>query len=260
MRILFLGDIVGKPGREFAKAQVKALREELALDFVVANAENAAAGAGLTGNIAGELTDAGIDGLTLGDHLWDQRGFIDEIGSLASVCRPANLPAENPGKTFLVLENNGFKLGVFTVLGRTFMKTQADCPFRTADHLVGELHAQCDAIIAEIHAEATSEKVAMGWYLDGRAQLVVGTHTHVPTGDACVLPRGTAYMTDAGMSGPYESILGREIQPIVLKFLDGVPRRWPVAENDVRLCGTLVEVDAAQRVATKCEQFTLRAR
>lgn len=260
MRILFLGDIVGKPGREFVKAQVHKLREELKLDFVVANGENSAAGSGITGAIAGEILDAGVDGITLGDHIWDQRGFVDEIGTLRSVCRPANLPAENPGRTFMVLENNGFKLGVFTVLGRTFMKTSADCPFRTADHLIGELHTQCDAILAEIHAETTSEKVAFGWYLDGRAQIVVGTHTHIPTGDATILPRGTAYQTDAGMSGPYESILGREIQPILLKFLDGLPRRWPVAENDVRLCGTLVEIDVEKGVATSCEQFTLRAR
>lgn len=261
MRVLFLGDIVGKPGRAFVKAQVPALREELQLDFVVANAENASAGAGLTGAIAGELTDAGLDGLTLGDHIWDQRGFADEIGTLASVCRPANLPPENPGRTFMVLENNGLKLGVFTVLGRAFMKLQADCPFRCADRMVKQLEDKgCDAILAEIHAETTSEKVAFGWYLDGRAQLVVGTHTHIPTGDATILPRGTAYQTDAGMSGPYESILGREIQPILLKFLDGMPRRWPVAENDVRLCGTLVEIDPAQKTATKCEQFTLRAR
>lgn len=260
MRVLFLGDIVGKPGREFVKAQVKTLREELNLDFVVANGENAAAGAGLTGAIAGEITDAGVDGVTLGDHIWDQRGFVDEIGTLRSVCRPANLPTENPGRTSLILENNGFKLGVFTVLGRAFMKTNADCPFRTADHIIGELSTQCDAILAEIHAETTSEKVAFGWYMDGRAQMVVGTHTHIPTGDATILPRGTAYQTDAGMSGPYESILGREIQPIVLKFLDGLPRRWPVAENDVRLCGTLVEIDVEQGIATSCEQFTLRAR
>ncbi|WP_269537408.1 TIGR00282 family metallophosphoesterase [Cerasicoccus fimbriatus] len=260
MRILFIGDIVGKPGRNFVKAQLKVLREELELDFVVANGENAAAGSGITGAIAGEILDAGVDGITLGDHVWDQRGFVDEIDSLRSVCRPANLPAENPGRTHLILESNGFKLGVFTVLGRTFMKTNADCPFRCADHQIGELHAQCDAILAEIHAETTSEKVAMGWYLDGRAQMVVGTHTHIPTGDATILTRGTAYHTDAGMTGPYESILGREIQPIVLRFLDGLPRVWPVASNDVRICGTLVDIDVEQGIATKCEQFTLRAR
>lgn len=260
MRILFLGDIVGKPGREFVKAQVHVLREELKLDFVVANGENSAAGSGISGAIAGEILDSGVNGITLGDHVWDQRGFVDEIVTLRSVCRPANLPPENPGRTFLILENNGFKLGVFTVLGRTFMKTQADCPFRTADKLVEELQPKCDAIIAEIHAETTSEKVAFGWYMDGRASLVVGTHTHIPTGDATILPRGTAYHTDAGMSGPYESILGREIQPILLKFLDGLPRRWPVAENDVRLCGTLVDFDVEKGVATSCEQFTLRAR
>ncbi|MEO0794254.1 MAG: TIGR00282 family metallophosphoesterase [Verrucomicrobiota bacterium] len=259
MRILFLGDIVGRPGRDLVKAKVKQLKEDLQLDFLVANGENAAAGAGITSSIAHEITEAGVDGITLGDHIWDQRGFIDEIAGLPKVCRPANLPTENPGRSYLILEKNGFKLGVFTVLGRTFMKVSADCPFRGADDIIRRLDGKCDAVLAEIHAETTSEKVAYGWYLDGRVQMVVGTHTHIPTGDATILPRGTAYHTDAGMSGPYESILGREIQPIILKFIDGIPRRWPVAENDVRLCGTLVEIDTEQGIATKCEQFTLRA-
>lgn len=260
MRILFIGDIVGQCGRDFVRQQVPLLRESLGLDFVVANGENAAAGSGITANIANSLTENGVDAITLGDHIWDQRGFSEQIDSLEKVCRPANLPPENPGRRYLVVENaKGQKLGIFTVLGRTFMKTNADCPFRCADALIAELAPQCNAILAEIHAETTSEKVAMGWYLDGRASLVVGTHTHIPTADATVLPRGTAYQTDAGMSGPYHSILGRQIEPIIARFLDGMPRRWPVAEGDIRLCGTLVDIDDATGAATHCQVFSQSA-
>ncbi len=251
---MFIGDIVGKPGRECVSALLSAVREELKADIIIANAENAAGGAGLTTVIAHELTGYGIDGLTLGDHLWDQRGFSEEIGNLEKVCRPANLPADNPGRTHLIIEKDGFKLGVVTVLGRTFMKTQGDCPFRCADAKLAELRKECDAVFVEVHGEATSEKIALGWYLDGRAVAVVGTHTHVPTADARVLPRGTAYLSDAGMTGPYESVLGREIQPIVAKFLDGLPRKWPVATGDVRLCGVVLEIDRESGCAVSCDR------
>lgn len=190
--------------------------------------------------------------------MWDQRGFAEQIGGLEKVCRPANLPPENPGRPYLIARSaSGLRLGIFTVLGRTFMKTNGDCPFRCSDALLAELAPQCDAVLAEIHAEATAEKIALGWYLDGRAAMIVGTHTHVPTADATILPRGSAYHTDAGMSGPYRSVLGREIEPIIGRFLDGMPRRWPVAEEDVRLCGTLVEIDARSGCATICQQVTL---
>ncbi len=258
VKLLFIGDIVGKPGRAFVEAQLKALREELALDFVVANAENSAGGSGITTEIAHELLGAGIDAITLGDHVWDQRGFSDEIGALERVCRPANLPPQCPGRRYLVVEKDGYRLGIFTMLGRSFMRIDADCPFRNADALLQEFSGECDGVLAEIHAETTAEKVAFGWYMDGRALLVVGTHTHIPTADATILPRGTAYHTDAGMTGPYASVLGREVQPIVMKYLDGLPRRWPIAVGDVRLCGTLVAFDPAGGHATKCEQFTLR--
>lgn len=260
MRILFIGDIVGHTGRQFVYNQLPELRASLGLDFVVANGENAAGGAGLTGLIAQELLAAGVDGITLGDHIWDQRGFAEEIGGLEKVCRPFNLPPQCPGKTHLILEKNGFRLGVMTLMGRTFMRMEGDCPFRSADMAMANVFkGKCDAVLVEIHAEATAEKVALGWYLDGRASIVVGSHTHIPTADANILPRGTAYLTDAGMTGPYRSVLGREIEPVILRFLDGMPRRWPVAEEDVRLCGFLVELNPSTGVATKAEQFTLRA-
>lgn len=258
VKVLFLGDIVGKPGRDIVVHKLASIREEMDLDIVIANGENAAGGSGITKNICEELSKAGVDAITLGDHLWDQRGFEADIHAIENVCRPSNLPHLCPGKTFLIIERKGFKLGIFSVLGRTFMRMTSDCPFHEADRIIEELSGKTDGVLAEIHAETTSEKIAYGWYLDGRVSMVVGTHTHVPTADATVLPRGTAYLTDAGMTGPYESILGREVEPIVLKFLDGMPRRWPVAENDVRICGCYVEINPADGLATACRQVTIR--
>jgi metallophosphoesterase (TIGR00282 family) len=254
--VLFIGDIVGRPGREIVTSRIAALREKLGADFVVANAENSAAGAGITGKIARELVAAGIDAITLGDHVWDQKSFDAEIGALEQVCRPANLPAECPGRDRLVIERKGKRLGVFTVLGRNFMGMKAECPFASSRRIAAELEEKCDAILVEIHMEATSEKIAMGWYLDGRVAAVIGTHTHVPTADACVLPKGTAYLTDTGMTGPYESVLGRQIEPVVSKFLDGMPRRFEVATGDVRLSGVLVRYDELAKRATSCELIT----
>ena len=243
IRVLFVGDVVGRPGREILCQRAKSLREELGLTFIVANAENAAAGAGLTAALAHELLGSGVDALTLGDHVWDQRGFEAEIGALDRVCRPVNLPESCPGRPWLIIENEGRRLGVFTALGRQFMPPR-DCPFRAADRVLGEIRAEgVELVLAEIHAEATSEKIGFGRYLDGRATIVVGTHTHVPTADATVLPGGTAYITDVGMTGPYDSVLGRDLKPVLDRFLDGMPRRFGVATGDVRLSGALVEID-----------------
>lgn len=255
-KLLFLGDIVGRPGRNFVIEQIAALREELQVDFVIANAENAAGGAGLTKKIADTLIAAGVDAVTLGDHTWDQKNFENEIDGLEAVCRPANLPVNNPGRRYLVLERNGVKLGLFTVLGRNYLAMKSDeCPFKCANGLLDELKDQCDAVFVEAHMEATSEKIAFGWHLDGRATAVVGTHTHVPTADGCVLPQGTAYLTDAGMCGPYASVLGREVEPVVQSFLDGMKRRFPVAVDDVRIAGCLVEFDAATGRAIAFERI-----
>lgn len=243
IKVLFLGDIVGKPGRDLVRAEVPRLRREWNLDFVVANGENAAGGSGISATLAREILACGVDGITLGDHVWDQRGFDEEIGQLEHVCRPANLPKVCPGRTHLILEKNGFRLAVVTLLGRHFLNMKAECPFLAADRMLRELSSQANAFLVEIHAEATSEKVAFGWYLDGRAGVVVGTHTHIPTADGCILPRGTAYLTDAGMCGPYASVIGREIQPVLGRFLDGLPRKFEVATGDVRLSGFLVSLN-----------------
>lgn len=247
MKLLFIGDIVGRPGRDAVAALVPRLRAERAIDFVIANAENCAAGAGITGTLAKSLLDAGCDALTLGDHVWDQKGWEHEIAQFDRVCRPANLPAACPGRTHLVLEKNGFRLLVLTVLGRNFMGPKVDCPFDTAERLLTENADQFDGALVEIHAEATSEKQAMGWFLDGRATAVLGTHTHVATADCSLLTKQTAFQADVGMTGPYHSVLGREIEPVIARFRDGMPRRFGVATGDVRLCGTLVDFDAAGR-------------
>ncbi len=259
LKLLFIGDIVGRPGRDIVGARVQKLRTELGLDFVIANAENSAAGAGITGSIAKSLLDCGIDALTLGDHVWDQRGFEGEIGQIEHVCRPANLPESCPGWDHLIIESRGFRVAVFTVLGRQYMNIKAECPFLCADRMINRLKAQADAIVVEIHAEATSEKQAMGWHLDGRVTAVLGTHTHVPTADAVVLPKGTAFMCDVGMTGPYAGVLGRETAPVVAKFMDGMPRRFEVATGDIRLSGALIEIDASMAKARKIELLTVRA-
>lgn len=260
IRILFIGDIVGRPGRDKIAAWAGRLREKHKLDFVIANGENAAAGAGITGAIAKTLLGQGIDAITLGDHVWDQRGWEHEIDDFDRVCRPANLPAACPGREHLVLEKNGFRLAVFTVLGRTYLNMKGECPFHTADRKLGETvgAGAADAALVEIHAEATSEKIALSWHLDGRALGVFGTHTHVPTADTEIRPQGTAYISDVGMTGPYHGVLGRQVEPVVGRFLDGMPRRFGVADEDVRLCGVLAEYDPGQKRCTKCERIEVR--
>ncbi len=258
-KLLFIGDIVGRPGRDVVLARLADVRREHGIDLVVANAENAAAGSGLTGTIAQSLLAAGVDGLTLGDHVWDQRGWEQEITQFARVCRPANLPATNPGRDHLLIEQGGLRVAVFTVLGRTFMGLKAECPFLCADRMLERLQGQAEAVLVEIHAEATSEKQALGWYLDGRVAAVVGTHTHVPTADARVLPQGTAFICDVGMTGPYASVLGREVAPVVARFVDGRPRRFEIATEDVRLSGVVVELGANPAHAAKIELLTVRA-
>lgn len=258
LKLLFIGDIVGRPGREIIGERLARVRQDLGLDFVIANAENAAAGAGITGAIAKSLLESGIDAITLGDHVWDQRGWETEITQVDRVCRPANLPARCPGWDHVIIESRGFRVAVFTVLGRSFMNMKSDCPFLAADRMIDQLRAQADAIIVEIHAEATSEKQAMGWYLDGRVTAVFGTHTHVPTADATVLPKGTAFICDVGMTGPYASVLGRSVQPIVSRFIDGMPRRFDVATEDVRMSAALIEIDVSMANAKSIELVTVR--
>ena len=239
MRVLLVGDVVGKPGRQAIAALLPALRRELAIDLVVVNGENAAGGAGLTAEIAREIHEAGADVITNGNHVWDQRSFLKEIDALAFCIRPLNLPPGNPGKGWVIRN----KALVVNAIGRVFMADQDD-PFRAVDALLAELSDRAPKVrILDWHAEATSEKLAMGWHLDGRFSAVLGTHTHVPTADARILPQGTALVADAGMVGPRDSVLGIEPSIIVSRYLDHLPRRFEVASGVVQFNSVVVDVD-----------------
>ncbi|MBI4341151.1 MAG: TIGR00282 family metallophosphoesterase [Candidatus Omnitrophica bacterium] len=256
MKILLIGDIVGRPGRAIVERQLVGLREELGLDFVVANCENAAAGAGITPAIADDLFRAGVDVLTSGNHVWKLREAHDLLKRDHRVLRPANYPDSAPGQGTVVVEAiSGQKVGVLNVMGRVFMEP-LDCPFRAAERAAARLRAETPIIIVDMHAEATSEKVAMGWFLDGQVSCVFGTHTHIPTADERLLPKGTAFISDVGMTGPYDSVIGRRVDQILERFLSGVPQRSEVAEGNVQLRGLLVDVDEATGKARTVERLT----
>ena len=243
MKILFIGDIIGRPGRQAVEKLLPGLVEEHQIDFVIANGENAAAGFGLTPAVLDNLFGLGIDAVTSGNHLWDKKDILPRLKKEPRLLRPANYPPEVPGTSFGIYEDKqGRKVGVFNLLGRVFMPA-VDCPFRIADQVIAELKKETDIIIVDMHAEATSEKIALGWYLDGRVSAVIGTHTHVMTADERVLPHGTAYITDAGMTGGFDSVIGMEKEPIIEKFLTQLPTKFEVAEQDVRFNGVVVEVD-----------------
>ena len=253
MRIFFIGDIVGKPGRRLLADNLQNIRSQLSVDFVVANAENSAGGNGVTKNMVEELMRYGVDAITLGDHIWDQRCFESEIDSLERVCRPANVPHGNPGREYVILEKDGVRLGIFSLLGQTLMKIKADYPFLNATRMAGILAPLCDIALLDFHAETTSEKVSMAWHLDGKIQALIGTHTHIPTNDARIFPQGLAFLSDAGMTGPWNSCLGRKWQPILKKFIEGRPQSFLMAEGDERICGCIIDIDPASKRAVYIE-------
>lgn len=243
MKILFIGDIVGNPGREAIKKLVPLLVKEERLDFVVANAENAAGGSGITPMIAYELFDAGVGAITSGDHIWKKREIFEIIDRDPRVIRPVNFPEGTPGKGWGVFATaSGQKIGVVSVQGRVFMEA-LDCPFRACRQAIDQIRKETKVILVDIHAEATSEKVALGWYVDGVVSAVIGTHTHVQTADEKILPQGTAFLADAGMTGPHYSVIGRKIEDVLERFITLVPRRFEVAEKDVQLQGAIVDID-----------------
>jgi len=250
MNLLMIGDVMGKPGRRAVATLVPGLRRELSLDLVIANGENLAAGRGLTESTAQELFDVGVDVITSGNHVWDQREIMPVLDQDVAIIRPLNYPPGAPGRG--VVTQNG--VVVMNLQGRTFM-TDIDCPFRAADAALAELPPDA-LIVVDMHAEATSEKVAMGRYLDGRVAAVLGTHTHVATADARVLPGGTAYVTDVGMSGPRESVIGNEIEPVIRRFLTGMPTRMPVADKspELQFNAVLVEIDESTRRAKRIQR------
>jgi len=255
MKILFIGDIVGKPGRQAIKELVPAIVKKRKIGFVIANAENAAGGSGITPDITEELLDYGVDVLTSGDHIWKKKEIVEFIDQEPRLLRPANYPQGVPGRGMNILKaKNGSKIAVINLLGRVFMST-VDCPFAVAQKLIEDLKKKTPIIIVDMHAEATSEKLAMGRYLDGIVTAVLGTHTHVQTADERILPKGTAYITDVGMAGPYESILGRGIEQILIRFLTQMPTRFQMASEDVQLHGVIVDVDEKTGKAKAIERI-----
>jgi metallophosphoesterase (TIGR00282 family) len=245
VRILFIGDIVGQPGRDIVCQAIAGLVHTQQLDLVVANAENCAGGSGLTPAIYRQLIAAGVDGITLGDHIYRRREICGVLASEANLVKPANYPEAAAGKPWMVLTaRNGVRVAVLSLLGRLFMKA-VDCPFRAADRVLSELPRDVKVVIVDVHAEATSDKQLLGRYLDGRVTAVLGTHTHVTTADETILPGGTAFQCDVGMTGPFTSILGRRIDRVLEATLTFHPVPFDVASDDVRLCGSIIELDPA---------------
>lgn len=240
MNILFIGDIVGRPGRDAVRDWLPELRREFSIDIVVANAENVAGGLGATVEILEDLSGYGVHAFTLGNHTWRRKAFVQDIGRLDNVVRPANYPEAAPGRGSATIDlPDGRKLGLVSLLGRVFMEPFA-CPFETGLREVEALRKTTHTVLVDIHAEATSEKVAMGWFLDGRCSAVVGTHTHVQTADERILPGGTAYITDVGMTGPMDSVIGVEKGPVIEKFRTGLPTEFRVASGEPGICGVRI--------------------
>jgi 2',3'-cyclic-nucleotide 2'-phosphodiesterase len=245
LTILFLGDIVGEPGRTAVIARLPELKEKHGLDFVVVNGENAAGGRGITGKITIDLLRAGVSVVTSGDHIWDQKDILSFLNFEPRLLRPLNYPEGAPGNGSIVLETAKGKVGVINVQARTFMQPILENPFRTVQAAVTRMREETTNIIVDVHGETTSEKIAMGRFLDGKVSAVIGTHTHVQTADEQIFPGGTAFMCDAGMCGPIHSILGRAVEPVMSRFVSNLPASFPVAGGEVRLRGALIEIDGS---------------
>ena len=241
--ILFLGDIVGEPGRTAVITRLPELKEKHALDFIIVNGENAAGGRGITGKITIDLLRAGVSVITTGDHVWDQKELLAFIDSEPRLLRPVNYPDGAPGGGSIALETPKGKIGVINVQARTFMQPILENPFRAIEAAVTKMRRETRNIIVDVHGETTSEKIALGRFLDGKVSAVIGTHTHVQTADEQIFPGGTAFLCDAGMCGPVNSILGRAIDPIMNRFISNLPASFPVAGGDVRLRGALIEIN-----------------
>ena len=257
MRILFIGDIFGSPGRRAVRELLPVLVAQHTPDLVLANGENAAAGFGITPKLVAELLGAGVEVLTSGNHIWDRKEIIPYLAEHADgpLLRPANFPDGAPGQgLFRGRTRNGIPYAVMNLQGRVFMQS-IECPFRGADALLKLIPAEVKIRVLDMHAETTSEKVALGWYMDGRVTAVLGTHTHIPTADERILPGGTAYITDVGMTGPYDSVIGIDRQMVIEKFLNQLPARFEVARDDVRLCGVMIEADPGTGRAISIERI-----
>ena len=254
LTILFLGDVVGEPGRSAVIARLPELKARHALDFIVVNGENAAAGRGITGKITIDLLRAGASVITTGDHIWDQKDIVPFIGTEPRLLRPINYPTGAPGAGSIVLETAKGKVGVINVQARTFMQPILENPFQAVKEAVTKMRMETANIIVDVHGETTSEKIALARFLDGKVSAVIGTHTHVQTADEQIFPGGTAFLCDAGMCGPINSILGRSIEPIVNRFISNMPAPFPVAAGEVRLRGALIEIDETSGRAVRIQR------
>ncbi|HAJ57644.1 MAG TPA: TIGR00282 family metallophosphoesterase [Candidatus Omnitrophica bacterium] len=255
MKILFIGDIVGSPGRAAVKELLPKIKQRERIDVVVANAENSAGGSGITPRTARDLFQSGCHVLTSGDHIWRRPEVIELLQKEANILRPANFPKMTPGRGSVVFKTDaGIKVGVICLLGRVFIDAMVELPFRVVSEELKALKEETNIILLDMHAEATSEKVAMGWFLDGEVSAVIGSHTHIQTADERILPKGTAYLTDAGMTGPYDSVIGRKKDRILEKFLTGMPTRFELGTEDVQMHGAIVEIDESTGRALKIER------
>jgi hypothetical protein len=259
IRLLFIGDIVGKPGRDLVKRGLGGIVDFHRIDLVIANAENSAAGFGITREIGDQLLEWGVDVMTSGNHIWDKKEALDYIGAEPRLLRPANYPAGAPGNgSYLARTRDGRSVGIVNVMGRVFM-LNIDDPFAVVRREIEALKERTRVVFVDFHAEATSEKIAMGWHLDGKVTAVVGTHTHVQTADERILPKGTAYLTDVGMTGPHDSIIGVEIQAALGRFLTALPARFETATENPRLNAVIIEADEQSGRATDIERLSLSA-
>lgn len=257
MKILFIGDIFGKSGRDVARRAIPVLVERRGIDFVIANVENSAAGFGVTGDVAETILSYGVDVMTSGNHVWDKKEVLEYIPRQPKLLRPANFPSGVPGRgSYLGRTRSGQPIGVINLMGRVFM-TPLDDPFAVALREIDALRAKTRIIFVDFHAEATSEKIAMGWHLDGRVTAVVGTHTHVQTADERILPKGTAYQTDVGMTGPHDSIIGVTIDAALGRFLNAMPARFEAATGPGRLNAVEITADAATGKASHIERLSM---
>lgn len=258
MKALFIGDIVGKAGRQAVGHLLPRIKREREIDLTVANGENAAGGMGITPKIVDELFSQGIDIITSGNHLWDKKEILSIVEHEARLLRPANYPSGVPGFGSVVVEaSGGPKVGIINLAGRVFMST-LECPFRTAEREIKKLRGQTSLIIVDMHAEATSEKIAMGWHLDGKVSAVIGTHTHVQTADERLLPQGTAYISDIGMTGSMDSVIGVKTDMVLHRFLTQMPVRFESAKEDARLCGVILDLDSATGKAASIERIQMK--
>ncbi|NGM81071.1 TIGR00282 family metallophosphoesterase [Paenibacillus sp. 7124] len=257
MKVLFIGDIVGNTGRKALRDNLPYLKNKYQPHIIIVNGENAAAGRGITSAIANEFFNWGVHGITMGNHTWDNKNIFEFIDDEPRMVRPANFPQGTPGHGYTVVKGNGKQLAIVNLQGRTFLPA-IDCPFRVGEEIVEELRRQHKCILVDFHAEATSEKIAMGWFMDGRASIVVGTHTHVQSNDDTILPGGTAYLTDAGMVGSREGILGMEKDAVLYKFTTQLPARFVVDEGKWMLHGLFADLDEDTGKAKRLEKIRLR--